>query len=57
MLASYVPTAKNTLVERFFDDLGMQREPKPANADVTNYRLRLPATSLANRDWIEFIHA
>ena len=57
MLASYVPTAKNTLVERFFDDLGMLREHKPAKAGVTNYRFPLPATTLVNRDWIEFIHA
>ena len=57
MLASYVPTAKNALVERFFDDLGMHREHEPANAGVTNYRLPLPVTGLVNRDWIEFIHA
>ena len=57
MLASYVPTAKNALVERFFDDLGMQRANDPANAGVTHYSLPLPATGLVQRDWIEFIHA
>jgi FkbH-like protein len=57
MLADYVPSAKNTLVERFFDDLGMQRVNNPANTGVTNYRLSLPASGLMNRDWIEFIHA
>jgi FkbH-like protein len=57
MLANYVPSAKNALVERFFDELGMQRVSSPANTGVTNYRLPLPASGLVNRDWIEFIHA
>lgn len=57
MLASYVASAKNALVERFFDDLGMQRVSDPVNKGVTNYRLPLPASGLVNRDWIEFTHA
>ncbi|MDB5964004.1 MAG: FkbH protein [Polaromonas sp.] len=55
--ASYVPSAKNALVQRFFDDLGMQRIATPDSTGVTNYRLALPATALVNRDWIEFVHA
>lgn len=57
MLANYVPSTKNALVERFFDDLGMQRVGNPVNTSVTNYHLPLPAGGLVNRDWIEFIHA
>ena len=57
MLADYVSSAKNMLVERFFDDLGMQRVSKPTNKGVTNYRLPLPASGFVSRDWIEFAHA
>lgn len=57
MLADYVPSTKNALVESFFDDLGMQRASTSANKGVTNYRLPLPASGLVNRDWIEFTHA
>ena len=57
LLASFNPSAKNALVQRFFDDLGMQKMGNPDATGVTNYRLPLPATGLVNRDWIELIHA
>lgn len=57
MTAEYIPSAKNALVERFFDDLGMQQVGDLTNTSVTNYRLPLPADGLVSRDWIEFIHA
>lgn len=57
MLAAYVPSAKNSLVERFFDELGMQRVSNLPSTGVTNYGLSLPSKGLVNRDWIEFTHA
>ena len=55
LLAQYIPTTKNALVKRFFDDLGMRR--LDGGVGVVTYRLPLPATGLTNRDWIEFIYA
>ncbi|MBC7435414.1 MAG: HAD-IIIC family phosphatase [Bdellovibrionales bacterium] len=57
LLAEYIPSAKNMLVARFFDDLGMQRLDGGGHAPVVKYRLALPATGLTNRNWIEFIYA
>ncbi|MBC7380573.1 MAG: HAD-IIIC family phosphatase [Burkholderiaceae bacterium] len=66
LLAEYIPSPRNMLVERFFDDLGMQpldggaHAPAGAGAvaaGVVKYRLALPATGLTNRNWIEFIYA
>lgn len=57
MRADYVPSAKNVLVECFFDELGMQRVGDLASVGVKSYSLPLPATGLIKRDWIEFTHA
>ena len=62
MLAQYKPTARNSLVERFFDELGMQRVDGSARevvggAGIVSYRLTLPSVNLFKTQWIDVIHA
>ena len=62
MLAQYKPTARNSLVERFFDELGMQRVDDSARevvggTGIVSYRLTLPSVNLFNTQWIDVIHA
>lgn len=61
MLAQYNPTARNSLVERFFDELGMQRHVDSAKevvsgAGVVTYKLALPS-NLMKTQWIDVIYA
>ena len=62
MLAHYKPTARNSLVERFFDELGMQRldgsfKEEVGGAGIVTYRLTLPPVNLIKTQWIDVIHA
>ena len=62
MLAQYKPTARNSLVERFFDELGMQRVDDSARevvggTGIVSYRLTLPSVNLFKTQWIDVIHA
>ena len=61
MLAQYKPTARNSLVERFFDELGMQRQVDSAKevvggAGIVTYNLALPS-NLMKPQWIDVIYA
>lgn len=62
MLAQYNPTARNSLVERFFDELGMQRlddyTPKVVGGTgIVRYRLALPSVDLVPTQWVQLIYA
>lgn len=62
MLAQYNATARNSLVKRFFDDLGMQRHDGSTKEVVggaanVSYRLALPSVNIVKTQWVEVIYA